>query len=147
MALKKLCKCGKLINYNQKYCNQCSIKHKQERAEYHRHYDKYIRDQEAADFYNSTEWETTREYTISKYKGLDLYAFFIEKEIVYADTAHHIEELRENWNRRLDITNLFPLSGGNHTKIHKMYEKDKEGTQGLLFSLLERWEEQYGYKA
>lgn len=144
MALKKLCRCGKIIDYNQKYCKQCSIKYKEERAEYHRHYDKYIRDQESAGFYNSQEWEKTREHIIAKYKGLDLYAFFIEKKIVYADTVHHIEELRENWDRRLDITNLIPLSSGNHTRIHKMYEKDERGTQRLLFSLLDRWREEYG---
>ncbi|WP_353096215.1 HNH endonuclease [Tissierella praeacuta] len=146
MALKKLCKCGKVIDYNQKYCSQCSVKYKQERKEYHKHYDKYIRDQDAADFYNSAEWEKAREYVIAKYEGLDLYAFFIEKEIIYADTVHHIEELRENWNRRLDISNLIPLSRSNHNKIHKMYEKDREGVQELLFNLLERWKEEYGYK-
>lgn len=144
MALKKLCRCGQLIDYKQKYCNQCSIKYKQERKEYHKYYDKYIRDQESADFYNSPEWEKTREHVLGKYKGLDLYAFFIDKKIVYADTVHHIEELRENWNRRLDITNLIPLSSGNHTRIHKMYDKDKRGTQKLLFSLLDRWREEYG---
>lgn len=146
MALKKLCRCGKIIDYNQKYCKQCGIKYQEERKEYHKYYDKYIRDQESADFYNSPGWEKTREYILNKYKGLDLYAFFIEKKIVYADTVHHIEELRENWNRRLDITNLIPLSSGNHTRIHKMYEKDEEGTQEILFSLLERWDKEYGHK-
>lgn len=144
MALKKLCRCGKIIEYNQKHCKQCSIKYQEERKKYHKYYDKYLRNQEAADFYNSIDWEKTREYILNKYKGLDLYAFFIEKKIVYADTVHHIEELRENWDRRLDVTNLFPLSGGNHSKIHKMYEKDEEGTQELLFSLLEKWDETYG---
>ena len=110
MALKKLCRCGKVIDYNQKYCSQCSIKYKQERAAYHKYYDKYIRDQESVDFYNSPEWEKTREHILNKYKGLDLYAFFIDKKIVYADTIHHIEELRESWDRRLDVANLFPLS-------------------------------------
>lgn len=144
MALKKLCRCGKIIEYNQKHCKQCSIKYQEERKEYHKHYDKYIRDKDAADFYNSLEWERTREHIISKYKGLDLYAFFIEKKIVYANTAHHIIELREDRNRGLDVSNLFPLSSGNHSKIHKMYLKDKESTQRLLFSLLDRWREEYG---
>lgn len=138
-----MCRCGKLINYNQKYCNQCSIKHKQERAEYHRHYDKYIRDKKATDFYNSVGWRRVRDYVIAKYKGLDLFAFFILKEIVYADAVHHIEELKENWDRRLDINNLIPLSNSNHNVIDGLYRRDKEGTQKLLFSLLDRWREEY----
>jgi len=144
MALKKLCKCGKVIDYKQKYCEQCSIKHKQERAEYYRYYDKHIRDRQSATFYNSPEWIKTRGYVLRKYKGLDLYAFFIEKKIVYADTVHHIEELKENWSRRLDIANLIPLAGSNHKRIHEMYKQGKEGTQRLLFSLLKKWEEEYG---
>lgn len=143
MALMKLCRCGKVISQRDRYCKQCKVISHQEIAESNRYYDKYIRDKRSATFYNSTSWIKTREYILDKYKGLDLYAFFIEKEIVYADTVHHIEELKENWDRGLDITNLFPLSSGNHSKIHKMYGKDKEGTQKLLFSLLDRWEKEY----
>lgn len=143
MALKKLCRCGRVINQSDKYCNECENKYQQEKYESNKYYDKYIRDKKSTAFYNSPGWIKTREYVLAKYKGLDLYAFFIENEIVYADTVHHIEELKENWNRRLDITNLFPLSSSNHNVIHAMYEKDKEGTQKLLFSLLERWIEKY----
>jgi len=144
MALKKLCKCGKIIDYNLKRCKHCERQFKKERAEYNKHYDKHIRDRQTAAFYKSPEWIRTREYVLRKYKGLDLYAFFIEKKIVYADTVHHIEELKENWNRRLDINNLFPLSSSNHNRIHELYKKDKKGTQKLLFSLLERWHKEYG---
>lgn len=143
MTLKKLCRCGRIIDYKQKYCDKCSKKYKQERAEYQRYYDEHIRDQQAAAFYNSPEWLKTRNFILRKYKGLDLYAFFIEKKIVYADTVHHIEELKENWDRRLDIPNLFPLSSSNHNKIHAMYEKDKKSTQALLFGLLEKWNREY----
>lgn len=143
MALKKLCRCGKLIDYSQRYCNDCKPKAKQEKAERHKYYDTYKRDKRAAAFYNSTEWEKTRDYVIAKYKGLDLYAFFIDKKIVCADTVHHVEELKENWDRRLDITNLIPLSSANHTKIHEMYKKDKKNTQEMLVALLGRWRKDY----
>ncbi len=143
MAFKKLCRCGKVIEYKEKNCSSCIDLYNQERAETNKYYDKYIRDKKSTAFYNSPEWIKTREYVLRKYKGLDLYAFFIEKKIVYADTVHHIEELRANWNRKLDITNLIPLSSSNHNVIHAMYEKDKEGTQRLLFSLLQRWAGEY----
>ncbi|MEG6613754.1 hypothetical protein V6C42_12940 [Pseudoclostridium thermosuccinogenes] len=143
MLLKKLCRCGTLIDAGRKYCSSCERKYQQEKAEANRYYDKNIRDKKAAAFYNSPEWETTRKYVLAKYKGLDLYAFFIEKKIAFADTVHHIEELRDNWDRRLDITNLIPLSSSNHNRIHSMYEKDKVNTQNLLFGLRERWRETY----
>lgn len=110
---------------------------------YQSYYDKNIRDKKAATFYNSQEWKKTRRYVLAKYKGLDLYAFFIENKIVYADAVHHIEELKEKWERRLDITNLIPLSSINHNKIDAMYKKDKKGTQKLLFELLDRWKKEY----
>ena len=144
MALKKLCRCGKVIDINTKYCKDCEKKVIKDKKDYHKHYDINYRDKKSAAFYNSPEWEKTREYILTKYKGLDLYAFFINKEIVYADTVHHVIEIKEDWNRRLDITNLFPLSSSNHSKIHKMYLKDKEGAQKLLFKLLKRWEDEYG---
>lgn len=143
MALMKQCRCGKVIDHKKKYCSECEKKYQQEKYESNKYYDKYIRDKRSTAFYNSPEWIKAREYILGKYKGLDLYAFFIEKKIVYADTVHHIEELKENWNIRLNITNLIPLSNSNHNVIHAMYEKDKKGTQRLLFSLLERWREEY----
>lgn len=139
MALKKTCTCGKVIDYNKRQCDMCS----NNRKDYYKHYDSNYRDKKAAAFYNSTEWEKIREYIIAKYKGLDLYAYFIDKELVQADTVHHIEELRDNWDRRLDITNLFPLSNSNHSKIHKMYIKNKQGTQQLLLNILKKWEKEF----
>lgn len=125
------------------YCEQHKYKAQQEKSQRQRYYDQYIRNKKHAAFYTSPEWAKTRDYVLAKYKGLDLYAFFIEKKIVYADTIHHIEELKDNWNRRLDIDNLFPLSTSNHNHIHSLYEKDKKKTQQLLFSLLEKWNKMY----
>lgn len=143
-VLKKICTCGKVIDYNKQCCNECEIKRQQFRSQRNKHYDKNIRDKESAAFYNSTEWEKTRAEVLRKYKGLDLYEYYVNKKIVYADTTHHIIELKENWNKRLEISNLFPLSSGNHSMIHKLYKKDKQGTQKLLFELLKRWENEYG---
>lgn len=144
MALKKLCRCGKLIDYGQRYCSDCEPKIKQERAERHKYYDTYQRNKRAAAFYNSPEWLATRAYVLAKYKGLDLYAFFMFKKITPANTAHHIVELSDDWSRRLDIKNLFPTSEGNHNVIDGLYRRDKEGTQQMLRELLEIWDKEYG---
>lgn len=143
MALKRLCRCGIVIDHLERYCVECERKYQKERAVANRHYDKNIRNKRATAFYNSPEWIKTREYILVKYKGLDLYAFFIEKKIVYANTVHHIVEIKEDWSRRLDIKNLFPLSSSNHNVIDGLYRKDKEGTQTLLFQLLYRWNKEY----
>lgn len=137
--LKKTCKCGKIIKYSEQYCDTCN----DSRKDYYKHYDNNYRDKKSAAFYNSIEWEKTRRFILGKYKDLDLYAYYIGKELVHADTVHHIEELKDNWDRRLDITNLFPLSSSNHSKIHKMYLKDKQGTQQLLLNILKKWENEF----
>lgn len=147
MALKKTCACGKLIDYAIPYCEECQARREQERAARHRHYDKYARNREAADFYNSNEWDAVRAEVMRRCKGLDLYEYYINEQIIYADTVHHIVELSEDWERRLDICNLIPLAQGtqgNHSMIHKLYLKDKMKTQRLLFELLRRWEDEYG---
>ncbi len=93
--LKRLCKCGKAIDFGMKYCEDCRRKAEQARKDYHRYYDTHVRDEKTAVFYNSTEWIKAREYILAKYKGLDLYAFFIEKKIVYADTVRRAQRKLE----------------------------------------------------
>jgi 5-methylcytosine-specific restriction protein A len=145
--LKKLCRCGKLIEYNKKYCNKCSEKIEQYRKEKSKYYDKYKRNKRSTKFYNSKEWIKLRTFVLSKYKGLDLYAYYVDKRIVYASHVHHVIEIEDNWDRRLDINNLIPLSNENHSKISVLYKKDnkiKQETQELLFNLLERWKNEMG---
>ena len=129
------------------YCEQHKYKAKQKESERQKYYDKnvrYKRDKKYADFYRSKEWENLRNYILSVHNGIDVYAYYVDKEIVIANTVHHIEELKENWNKRFDIYNLFPTSEGNHSRIHKLYLKDKKGTQKLLRELLERYRKEFG---
>lgn len=142
--MKKLCKCGKKIGYYESYCDSCIGDIEQEQKDYYRQYDRYSRDKESANFYNSGDWKRIRQHILSKYKGLDLYAYFMDDEIEYADTVHHIIELKDDWSKRLTIANLFPLTANNHMKIHKLYVKNKKETQKLLLNLLEKWKESYG---
>ncbi|WP_427340638.1 HNH endonuclease [Caloranaerobacter sp. DY30410] len=149
MPLKPLrpCKkigCSKLTRDKTGYCEEHRILAEQSRKEMNKYYDENIRDKRAAAFYNSSEWQRIRETVLNKYKGLDLYAFFIDKKIIYATTVHHIEEIKDNWNKRLDIDNLFPISESNHNKIHALYKKDKKGTQKMLKELLKKWNDLYG---
>lgn len=141
MPLKKICPlCNRIIDAGTTYCKECTDKRQQFKADNNRYYDKHKRNKRNDIFYHSDEWKATRQYVINNYKGLDIYAYYINNEVVYAEMVHHIIEVEEDWNRRLDITNLFPLSNKNHNVIGAMYLKDKKGTQAMLFDLLARWD-------
>ena len=90
-------------------------------------------------FYHSSGWETLRDYVLKKYKGLDVFAYFIENRIVPATTGHHIVELKEDYSKGLIIDNIIPVSDESHRKIHMLYRKDKEGIQVMLKRLLKKW--------
>lgn len=142
MALLKLCRCGKKISIGEKYCNECNIKVEQSKRDSNKHYDKHIRNKRSTEFYHSKEWINLRVFVLDKYKGIDLYAYYIENEIKVADTVHHIEEIKDNWSRRLDISNLMPVSSSSHNTIDALYKRDKARTQKMLFGLLNRWREE-----
>ena len=87
----------------------------------------------------SNEWRTTRDIILKVYDYIDIYSYYMQQEIVTADMVHHIIELDEDWSRRIDMTNLLPLSNQNHGIISALYEKDeatKRQTQQLLFGLI-----------
>lgn len=151
MALKKTCKCGKIIDYNQMYCNECESKIQQEKTQHNKHYDKNVRNSNSnkkyTEFYHCKEWETTRDYINTKYNGICLYSYLVLHEVVYVGTVHHIEELKDNWDRRLDVNNLIPLCLEIHNMIHAEYNKSeasKKKMQNILFSLLEKYKNDFG---
>ncbi len=135
--LKKICKCGKVIDQRISMCDECMIKHKEAKKESNRVYNSHNRDKDLDTFYHSDEWEDIRECILSKYKYLDLYDYFINKKITLANTVHHIVEIKDDYNLRLSEENLIPLSAKTHSKIHKLYRKDKEKTQTMLREILE----------
>lgn len=130
LAIKKMCpRCRRVIDHAERYCKECM-------ARLNKDYDKYVRDKESKDFYNSRSWLKVRKIVLDKYHGLDLYQLKINKRIVYADTVHHIEELKDDSSKALDINNLIPVSAATHNYIHSEYKKDKKKIQSLLRSLV-----------
>lgn len=139
---KKICNymgCHKIINYTETYCDE----HKTDR---HKTYDEYRRNKKAAEFYHSGEWTITREVVLNKFNHIDIYAYYVKNKIVQANTAHHIVELNDDWNQRLNIKNLIPVSDTNHNEIHEAYKKSKESKakmQKLLIDLKNKWIEEF----
>lgn len=110
----------------------------------YKEYKKYRTDKEFQKFYTTKEWICIKESIISKLKGLDIYTYYILGETEYGYLVHHIDPIKDNWDKRLDINNLIYLTESNHKLIHKMMIKDKQGTMKLLLSLIDRFKDEFG---
>lgn len=141
MALKKLCRCGKIIDYTDKYCVECTNKHLQEKKDTNKYYD--INHRKNKDIYSDTIWRKLTEICKNKFNGIDIYSLFVYNKLVYGSLSHHIVEVDEDKNRIYDISNLIYVSDASHREIHSAYNKGgrvKKDMQELLFSLITRYE-------
>lgn len=142
MALKKLCpKCNKVIDQGERYCSEHQASYKEYQKNRQKDYRNRRTDKKELNFYCSKEWEQLKDHLKIKYKGMCLYSYLVENKIVPVGDYHHIEPLKENWDKRLDVYNIISLSHQVHRKIHKLYETDKEATQKMLRDLLFKWKE------
>lgn len=152
IPLKKLCSysgCRELVDYGLQYC----IKHKdiaeQQRKDSYKAYKARRTDKREEAFYNSGIWINTREQVLIHYKGMDLFEYYINNTIIPANLVHHIVEVKDagGWDNRLEFNNLFPCNLESHNTIHAAYNKSKtskEDMQRLLFSLIERYKNEFG---
>lgn len=143
---KKICHysgCNNIISYSEKYCEEHKIKTIEDKQNKNRHYDKKFRDKKSTEFYHSSEWIITSNTLLNTFNRLDIFAYYIQNKIVQANTSHHIIEIKDDWDNRLNLLNLFPVSKNSHSLIHKLYEKDKKGTQELLYKLIDRYNKEF----
>lgn len=138
--------CGKLIPQTLKMCGECSGKQQSR----HMAYNNTRRDQRAAEFYISKEWRAMRSCIISIYDNIDIYALYVEHELLPCEPVHHIIELEEDWEQRLNPLNLIPLNKRTHNTITALYKKSRasmKATQTQLRSLIEHhFREAGGYE-
>lgn len=141
------CRCGALIPQNINLCSTCA-EGRQGQLSRHMEYNMHKRNQKAAAFYICSDWRRTRAAVIQLYDGLDIYAYYVQNRIMTADMVHHITPLEDDWNRRLDMTNLLPLNNTNHGIIEALYNKDnatKQATMKQLYGLIvEHWKAEGG---
>lgn len=147
MALKKICAyagCNRLVDYGITYCGEHKKEHEKKQKLRHNEYKQNRQDKEEQAFYSTDAWILTRDDVKGKYKGLCLYSYYVLNEIVFCDMVHHIVELKEDWDLRLDEDNLIPLSASVHQIIHAMYRNGRrEEAQRLLRDLKIRWEKEF----
>lgn len=136
MALKKTCRCGKIIDYYQTRCEGCTKALKQNKQRRNKQYDRHQRDKEGQKFYTSKEWQKVREIVKQRDKGLCKLCFS-NKKITYADMVHHIEERTENKEKQLDVNNLICLCNSCHNYVHGEYNNgNKKKMQERLKELI-----------
>jgi len=149
MMLLKSCRCGKLIPQSIKMCEEC------ERRQQSRYvvYNNTRRDQRAAEFYISKEWRALRPVIMSVYDHVDIYALYVLHELKTleeSDPIHHIVEIEEDWEQRLNPLNLIPLKHETHSTITALYKQSNasmKATQKRLRSLIEyHFREAGGYE-
>lgn len=112
------------------------------RKERYKVYDKYCRDKDSAEFYHSKSWKTLSAMCKNKANGLDIYELIVNNRFVKGTLSHHIEELKDNKARSLDIDNLIWISDRTHNYIHSEYDKSaesKKDMQNKLFDILNKY--------
>lgn len=116
MALRPLkpCKlrgCHNLTRDKNGYCEE----HKDMSSS--KEYNRQRLDRREQSFYNSGAWKKVRGLRLSMDNGLCQHCLR-EKKVSVADTVHHIQPIKSNWDKRLDIDNLISLCFKCHNKVH-----------------------------
>lgn len=142
MSLYRLCPhCNNKTEYGTK-C-QCEIDIEKQR---HKDYKASRTDKKEQEFYNTKQWLQTKEIAKSKTHGIDVYEYYVNGRVISGETVHHIVEIKEDWNKKLLISNLIYLTNSNHMYVHNMYnksDKDKTKMQELLIELLDRFNKEF----
>lgn len=134
--LKKVCNyvgCDCLIDYTDKYCT----KHKDTDKEKYKEYKKNRTDLKEQKFYCSKDWLDKRDKTRKFYYGMDIVEYYMTGNVVIGDTVHHIIELKDDWTKRLDLSNLIYLTESNHQRVHGIMEKSEQDKINMQKKLLE----------
>lgn len=153
MPILKQCSgrgCTKIVAEGVKYCTSCYYRYVSAEKERHKKYSRNRRNdkeqKQYQDFYSSKAWLKTRDTILSNCYNIDIFEFYRTGRIIQGYTVHHIVTLEDDYDKRLDISNLIYLTQSNHIMIHKIYEKGKrerEQMERLLREVLRRWNEEW----
>lgn len=121
--------CNVLIDYNEMYCTKHKQVKQEQAYERNKHYNNIVRysekNKQYADFYNSREWKNKRKQILIR----DNYICqpCLEKGVIHeANMVHHKDELKDNWEKRLDEENLESVNTICHNKIEKKNRQNKK---------------------
>ena len=140
--------CTRILKEDTKYCKYHSEKHsKKEKERYKEYKRRKAHDEEYKrfqSFYNSMAWERAREVAILNTVAIDVIDYYKLGRIVQGERVHHIVELNEDTEKRLDIDNLIYVTERNHRIIHREYNKgNKKQMQELLITLKNKFMDEF----
>ena len=156
MILKLCSRCKKnLVPLGTSVCKECEEKYKTEkrdrdRKDYYKKYNESRSDieKEMQLFYASSEWQSMREFILSKYKYIDIWEYYENHNIVEANIVHHIIETKVNPALKMDKYNLVPCSYKTHQMFHNILkygtEEEKEELRKKLREYCERFRKEFG---
>lgn len=151
MAILKTCSwtgCNKIVREDVMYCNYHKNKYDEEQKEKWKEYKRRRMHNEEQRkfqrFYSSKEWRMVRQLAISDTVSIDVIDYYKFNKITQGEIVHHIVEVSEDYDKRLNRDNLIYLTASNHKFVHKEYCKgNKEKMQNLLLSLKSRFMEEF----
>ncbi|SHN04305.1 hypothetical protein SAMN02746066_04575 [Anaerosporobacter mobilis DSM 15930] len=126
----------------------CQCEHKKRLDNYRDYQRRRIENEEEkerVDFYHSDEWERCRNTVAAHQFNLDLIEWS-KGNIVQADLYHHVIEVRDSKEDRLDIYNIIGVTQANHNKVHAYMnrgQREKKKMQDALMDILDRFETEY----
>lgn len=141
--LLHLCRCGRPIPQGVSLCDSCQKTH----GSRHMIYNQQARSKASAAFYVSRAWRIMRARVCEVFNGVDIVAFYEDGVLLPAEEVHHIVELEDDWDARLDPLNLIPLNGDTHKRITAAYKRSPASMAACQKRLIEyrkRWFEGAG---
>lgn len=144
LILYKHCICGKLIEYSSGKCTSC----KDKAAADYKSRKKMYRDSRNKDkemqFYNTKEWLKLRDYITNSYLNMSIYSYCKDGRIATGEVVHHLVEIRDSWDDRLNKFNLIPVTRREHQEIHNRMEREgKKKIQKELAAMLESFRKEF----
>ena len=140
--------CKKIIKDGLRYCEYHQNKYdKEQKKRYKEYKNRRLHDKEQKrfqTFYNSDSWKRIRELAIQDTLAIDVIDYYKLGIIRQGERVHHIIELNEDFNKRLDRNNLIYLTERNHRIVHNEYNKgNKIKMQELLIDLKLKFMEEF----
>jgi len=97
----------------------------------YKRYDKYARDKKRDKFYHSTAWKKARELALIR----DHYLCQVclkQKKIKNAEMVHHIVEVKDDFDKALELGNLQSLCNSCHNTMHGNNKNTKSKTLKVM---------------
>lgn len=162
ILMKKLCSMckRKAVDYTEQYCADCKPKtealyrNRLRDMEANKAYRKTANKNRALKnkdsleqaFYCSKAWKSLRLFIIGRCKGLCIYCLMVKNTMSEGKDVHHIETLKDDWSKRLDVNNLVCLCRDCHLYAHEQYTLSnlaKEKMQEKLREILKEFTDKY----